>query len=134
MTVLTLGTFDILHRGHIRLLRACNAFSENGSVTVGLNSDRFINKYRGIPPVQSFKERAELIESLRYVDHVRENDGPGRKLIKQVKPDFLVVGSDWAKKDYYKQIDMTQKELDDLNIQLVYVPYTEGISSSMLKK
>ena len=71
-----------------------------------------------------------------YVNEVIPNTGgrDSRPAIEKIKPDFIVVGSDWAKKDYYAQMGFTQKWLDDRGITLVYVPYTEGISSTILKE
>ena len=72
----------------------------------------------------------------RYVDEVIPNtDGEDSKpAIMSVDPKFLVIGSDWAKKDYYAQMQFTREWLDQLDIQLVYVPYTLGISTTDLKK
>ena len=53
--------------------------------------------------------------------------------ILQVDPDFVVIGDDWARKDYYAQMQFTQTWLDVQGIQLVYVPYTQGISTTELK-
>jgi len=63
-----------------------------------------------------------------------KNESAGRELIELEKPDFLVIGSDWAVKDYYAQIDVTQDYLDENDITMVYVPYTRGISSTELKR
>jgi hypothetical protein len=53
--------------------------------------------------------------------------------IEIVKPDYIVIGSDWAKKDYYAQMGFTQDWLDERGIGLVYVPYTQTISTTKLK-
>ena len=68
----------------------------------------------------------------RYVDNVIENFGKENSFltIKSVMPNFIVVGSDWAKKDYYKQMNFTQEWLDENNIILIYLPYTKNISST----
>jgi glycerol-3-phosphate cytidylyltransferase len=134
--VVTLGTFDLYHHGHVRLFKACRKLAEDGIVVVGLNSDEFIKKYKGKPPVMSYEERHEVVESCRYVDMVVENEagGDSKPTLLKYHPDLLVIGSDWAKKDYYAQMDFTQEWLDEQDIQLVYVPYTEGISTTDIKK
>ena len=73
---------------------------------------------------------------LRSVDQVIANTGgaDSKPAILEVMPDFIVIGSDWAKKDYYAQMQFTQGWLNSLEICLVYVPYTEGISTTDLKK
>jgi hypothetical protein len=50
-----------------------------------------------------------------------------------VKPDYIIIGSDWARRDYYAQMGFDQDWLDERNIGLIYVPYTAGISSTDLK-
>ena len=127
--ILTIGTFDTPHLGHMVLFKRCE---ELGQLTVGVNSDEFIEKYKGARPLYSFEERCQLISALGY--NVERNDGPGRELINQVQPDILVIGSDWARKDYLSQIGVTQDYLDNYNISLMYVPYTKGISTTDIKR
>jgi len=70
--VYTGGTFDLFHAGHSFFLRRC---SELGRVTVALNTDEFIEAYKGKPPVISYADRAEVLMSCRYVDSVIPNIG-----------------------------------------------------------
>jgi len=135
--VYTGGTFDIFHSGHTRFLKACKGLAgDNGRVVVALNTDAFIQAYKGVLPVMSYAERKEILLGCRYVDEVVPNiDGADSKpTILDVMPDLIVIGDDWAKRDYYAQMQFTQKWLDDLEIQLVYVPYTKGISTTDLKQ
>ena len=132
-TVLTLGTFDCLHVGHVNLLRQC---AKIGRVVVGLNPDGFIERYKGRRPLYSYEERKKHLESLEYVDVVVPNSGEedSKVTIRRTQPDFIVIGDDWAKKDYYKQMDFTQEWLDLMGITLLYVPYYKHISTSDIKK
>ena len=84
----------------------------------------------------SFDERKELLLGCRYVDDVVANIGgaDSKPSIEQVMPDYVVVGDDWARKDYYAQMQFTREWLDQHDIQLVYVPYTPGISTTDIKK
>lgn len=129
LRILTIGSFDTPHIAHAILFMRC---AELGHLTVGVNSDEFIEKYKGRRPLYSFEERCQLISAMGY--DVERNDGAGKDLINQIRPDILVVGSDWARKDYLKQIDVTQDFLDDRNISVLYTPYTKGISSTDIKK
>ena len=134
--VYTGGTFDIFHSGHVRFLRACRRLAgDDGKVIVSLNEDAFIRAYKGKSPVMSFAERKEILLGCRYVDGVVPNHGgaDSKPAIGGVQPDFIVIGDDWAKKDYYAQMQFSQAWLDKQGIQLVYVPYTEGISTTELK-
>jgi glycerol-3-phosphate cytidylyltransferase len=135
--VYTGGTFDLFHAGHVRFLKQCkNIAGDDGKVVVSLNKDEFIEAYKGNPPVVSFKARAEVLLGCRFVDEVIPNYGnsDSKVAIQKVMPNFVVIGDDWARKDYYAQMQFTQKWLDERNIGLIYVPYTEGISTTELKK
>lgn len=135
--VLTCGSFDILHIGHINLLRKCRKIAGDcGLVVVSLNTDNFIEKYKGRPPIFSFDDRKKMLIEARSVDKVVENAGgeDSKPVIIQELPDFLIVGSDWAKKDYYKQMNVTEEWLCSRGVTLIYVPYTESISSTIIKE
>ena len=131
--VYTGGTFDIFHSGHVNLLRRC---AKLGEVIVSLNTDAFILQYKGAIPYMTYDERKEILEACVYVSAVVPNeDGADSKpSILKIKPDIIAIGSDWAKKNYYEQMNFTQDWLDEQNISLIYIPYTKGISSSRIKK
>ena len=131
------GTFDLFHAGHVKFLRQCKRIAGlDGRVVVSLNTDEFIEAYKGKAPVMSFDERKAVLMACRYVDSVVENIGgvDSKPAILNVLPDFVVIGDDWAKKDYYAQMQFTQAWLDELKIVLCYVPYTQGVSTTDLKK
>lgn len=130
--VYTGGTFDLPHHGHFRLLKRASEF---GNVVVSLNTDKFIFDYKKKAPIMSFEERKEILLSCRWVNDVVPNYGgiDSRIAIDIVKPDYIIIGSDWARKDYYAQMGFTQDWLDERGIGLIYVPYTQGISSTDLK-
>lgn len=128
--LLTLGTFDTPHIGHAIFLRRCERFADR--VVVGVNSDEFVASFKGVRPVYGWDERATLIRDLGY--EVIANPSAGREIIERVRPEVLAVGSDWARRDYYAQIDVDQDWLDLRGITMVYIPYTPGISSTDLKE
>lgn len=129
-TLLTVGTFDVPHVGHAAFLRKCEAFADR--VIVGVNTDEFVRAYKGQGPLYRTAERLALIAELGYP--VVRNGSAGRELIEQVEPDVLAIGSDWARRDYYAQIDVDQDFLDSRNISMVYIPYTPGVSTSAIKE
>lgn len=136
LRVYTGGTFDLFHIGHVRLLERCREISEeSGMVIVSLNTDEFIEEYKGKPPIISYQDRAEVLSSCRYVDKVIPNFGneDSKPAIIEASPDIIAIGSDWARKDYYKQMQFTQDWLDKHSISLIYIPYTTGISSTEIK-
>ncbi|MBT5637018.1 MAG: adenylyltransferase/cytidyltransferase family protein [Candidatus Peribacter sp.] len=119
-TVFTNGCFDVLHRGHIELLRHCKSL---GYVVVGLNSDSSIRRLKGENrPFNNQKDRKFLLESCKYVDEVIlfSEDTP-LNLINQVKPDILVKGGDYKKEDVvgYAEVGTT-----------IIFNYVEGYSST----
>lgn len=132
LVIYTGGTFDLFHAGHVELLRRC---AELGSVVVSLNTDEFIEAYKGRKPVISYEERAKVLDACRYVDRVVPNIGgnDSRIAIDLVKPDLIVIGSDWAQRDYHAQMSFNQEWLDERGIGLCYVPYTRGISTTDIK-
>jgi glycerol-3-phosphate cytidylyltransferase len=131
--VYTGGTFDLPHPGHYRLLERAADF---GKVVVALNTDEFIYNYKGKYPVLTYNEREEILMACKWVDRVVPNFGGEDSTIsiEMVKPDYIIIGSDWARRDYYKQMGFTQDWLDERGIGLIYVPYTKGISSTDIKK
>jgi glycerol-3-phosphate cytidylyltransferase len=131
--VYTGGTFDLPHPGHYRLLERAADF---GKVVVALNTDEFIYNYKGKYPVLTYNEREEILMACKWVDRVIPNFGGEDSTIsiEMVKPDYIIIGSDWARRDYYKQMGFTQDWLDERGIGLIYVPYTKGISSTDIKK
>jgi len=133
LKVYTGGTFDLIHSGHVNFLRRC---AEIGTVTVALNTDEFIASYKGKPPVMSYNERFEVLSEFRCVTNIipNKNGADSRETILDVSPDVIAIGSDWARKDYYKQMGFTQDWLDDYDIWLTYIPYTKGISTTELKR
>ena len=100
--IFTNGCFDIIHRGHIELLKFCSLF---GKVIVGLNSDESVKKIKGNNrPINRQEDRVMLLESLKFVDKVIvfDEDTP-YNLIKSLKPDLIVKGGDYKKEEVIGQ-------------------------------
>ena len=93
------GTFDILHPGHIQLLNYAKSLGDN--LTVGIDSDRRVAEKKGpTRPVNGVGDRAYMLQNLKAVDHIVifDSDEELEQCIKTVKPDIMVVGSDWKGK------------------------------------
>ena len=97
--IFTNGCFDILHAGHAGYLYSARKLGD--ILVVGLNADDSVKKLKGPGrPVNSQKDRAEVLGSLAAVDYiVIFSEATPLKLIRAIRPDFLVKGGDWAKKD-----------------------------------
>jgi cytidyltransferase-like protein len=130
MRVYTGGTFDLIHPGHVSLLRHCydlsiqNPDGENGEVVVALNTDDFVEAYKGRRPIMSYKDRAEVLLALRWVDRVVPNlsGHDSKPTIERVGPDIVAIGEDWKSRDYHAQMQFTPEWLEQRGIRLVYVP------------
>lgn len=93
------GTFDILHPGHVQLLNYAKSLGD--TLTVGIDSDRRVREKKGYArPVYSVEDRAFMLQNLKSVDSVVvfDSDAELELCIKTVKPDIMVVGSDWKGK------------------------------------
>ena len=127
------GTFDVFHYGHMNFLRQCSKIADK--VIVSLNTDEFIFEYKGKYPIMNYEERKKSLEFCKFVDAVIPNIGgaDSKPAILQVKPHIVAIGDDWAKRDYYTQMQFTQGWLDENDIVLVYLVYTRGISTTEIK-
>lgn len=120
--VITYGTFDLIHHGHINILKRAK---ENGDyLIVGLSSDEF-NAIKGKAAYHSYEERKLILEAIKYVDEVIPEHNWGQKVTDIISNnvDLFVMGSDWEGKF---------DELMDY-CDVLYLPRTEGISTSKIK-
>lgn len=127
------GSFDALHIGHIHFLKECRKYCDK--LVVSLNTDEFIERYKGRKLMFSFEERKTHLIDSGLVNEVVANvgDEDSKPSIEAVKPNIVIIGSDWARRDYYKQMGFTQDWLDDRGIVLAYIPYYKNISSSSIR-
>ena len=135
--IITLGTFSLLHLGHLKLFKKCRELAGDGLVIVGLNTDEFVEKYKGKPPTMTYSERYDVIGETGMVDLILPNGqetGNARDIIKKSGAKLIVVGSDWAVKDYVGQIGVNWDWLDRQGIGIAYVNYTPGISTTEIKR
>lgn len=118
--IFTNGCFDILHRGHVELLKYCRSLG--GEVIVGINSDESVKRLKGSNrPVNNEKDRKFILESLTFVDKVFvfKEDTP-YNIISEIKPDIIVKGGD------YKIEDVVGKDFCEVRI----FNYVEGYSTT----
>lgn len=121
-TVITYGTYDLFHIGHLNLLRRASELGDR--LIVGVSSDEF-NAIKGKKSIFPYEHRAAIVSSLKFVDEVfpEENWDQKRKDITNRHADVFVMGDDWEGKfDEYNDI-----------CQVTYLPRTDGISTTQLK-
>ena len=126
----TAGTFDMLHAGHLNLLK--NAKLMCDYLVVGVSTDESVIK-KGKKTVMPFEHRIDLVRSLRFVDSVIPQYDIMDKIEVQAKINFdiLFVGDDHYNKSPYKELE---KQLKEIGIRTVYFPYSKGVSSTKYKK
>lgn len=122
--VITYGTFDLLHAGHINLLRRAKELGDYLIVVV--SSDEFNLNEKHKKCYFSYEDRKQLVEAVRYVDLVIPENSWDQKIsdVKEFKVDTFVMGNDWEGKfDFLKEY-----------CEVVYLPRTEGISTTKIKQ
>jgi glycerol-3-phosphate cytidylyltransferase len=123
-TVITFGTFDLLHIGHINILERAKKLGNK--LIVGVSSDALNYSKKTMYPVYSEEDRLKIIKSLKFVDKVflEESLEKKREYILKYKADILVMGHDWKGK------------FDDLSdiCKVIYLPRTENISTTEIKE
>ena len=123
--ILTYGTYDLLHYGHIRLLKRAKELGDY--LVVAVSTDEF-NDIKGKKAYHNYETRKKMLEAIRYVDLVIPENNWEQKIndVKEYKIDTVVMGSDWAGSDRFDYL----KEY----CEVVYLDRTEGISTTKIKK
>ncbi|MFY4670313.1 glycerol-3-phosphate cytidylyltransferase [Bacillus anthracis] len=121
--IITYGTFDLLHYGHINILKRAKELGEY--LVVAISTDQF-NELKGKKSYFSYEKRRLMLESIKYVDEVIPEENWEQKKIDVINHDIdiFVMGDDW------------QGEFDFLKeyCKVVYLPRTEGVSTTKIKK
>lgn len=121
--VITYGTFDLFHYGHLKILERAKALGDY--LIVAVSSDEF-NAIKGKKCVYPYEHRAQIVAAIKYVDQVIKEENWEQKVsdIQKYKIDIFVMGSDWEGK------------FDDLSryCKVIYLPRTPGISSTEIKE
>ena len=123
--ILTYGTFDLLHYGHIRLLQRAKALGDY--LIVALSTEEF-NNLKGKQTYHNYETRKKMLEAVRYVDLVIPEETWEQKIddVKKYEVDVVVMGGDWAGSDKFEY-------LKDY-CEVVYLDRTEGISTTKIKE
>ena len=130
MVVYTVGTFDLLHVGHLALLEHCRTLGD--IVAVGVASDDVVNLYKPNVPVIPLNQRLAMLAALRCVDIVR----PYHELeyvsaCKELNADIFVIGEDWGRKTHNLEVESYLKAAGK---QIVQVRYSPKTSSTKIKQ
>ena len=130
MIVYTVGTFDLLHVGHLALLNHCKSLGD--VVAVGVASDEVVNSYKPNVPVVPLKQRIEMLQALQCVDIVRPYYAlEYASACKELNVDIFVIGEDWGNKPHNLEVEAYLKEAGKKIVQVGYNPQT---SSTKIKQ
>lgn len=123
--VLTYGTYDLLHYGHINLLKRAKELGDY--LIVGLSTDEF-NEIKGKKAYHNYETRKLMLEAIRYVDLVIPEENWSQKIddIKKYQVDLLVMGDDWSDSEKFTSL----KEYCEIR----FLPRTKEISTSKIKR
>ena len=123
--VYTQGVWDMFHIGHLNILKAAKSFGD--ILIVGVNKDELVKQYKGHYPLLCWKDRAAVVASCKYVDVVIPTDSLEKdQLLKDIDADVMVHGND-------KEV-LGSEYMRKNNRRVVYLPYTEGRSSTQLRQ
>lgn len=123
----TTGVFDLFHVGHVKLLQNCKSICDK--LIVGVTVDKLV-RYKYKKPVIPFAERIEIVRACKYVDlALPQVDMNKIKVIKKLKCNFLFVGDDWYLNKKWKNYET---QLNKLNCSIIYFPYTNTTSSTLI--
>jgi glycerol-3-phosphate cytidylyltransferase len=125
MVVYTVGTFDLLHVGHLALLEYCSTLGD--TVAVGVASDSVVNSYKPNVPVIPLDQRVEMLSALSCVDIVR----PYHKLeyvsgCRELDADIFVIGEDWGAKPHNIAVEAYLRSRGKKIMQVLYNPRTSS--------
>ncbi len=126
----TAGAFDLFHIGHLNILRSARAMCDR--LVVGVSTDELIIACKRKKPVIPFEERLEVVRSVKYVDAaVAQEDMDKMAMWERLKFDLMFVGDDWRGTRKWQEYE---EQFRRVGVRIVYFPYTQHTSSSLLRE
>ena len=124
----TTGVYDLFHIGHLNVLR--NAKEKCDFLIVGVSTDELVKQEKNKTPIIPFEERVKIVEAIRYVDRVVPQENKNKlEAYHKYKFDAMFVGSDWQGTPQWEKFE---QELKPFGVDIVYLPHTDGTSSTLL--
>lgn len=126
----TTGVFDMFHIGHLNILRRAKEQCEH--LIVGVSTDDLVREYKHHDPIIPFEERLAIVEAIRYVDQaVPQTTMDKLAAWENLRFDVMFHGSDWKGSALY---DEYEKRFAQVGVSVVFLPHTEGVSSTELSQ
>ena len=125
---LLMGVFDLFHIGHLNVIRRAKELCDY--LIVGVSTDELVMREKNKAPVIPFEERIAIVEAIKYVDKVvPQTDKNKFGAWERYHFDKMFVGSDWKGTP---QWNLYEKQFEPVGVEIVYLPHTDGISSTNL--
>lgn len=126
----TVGTFDMFHVGHLNLFRQAKEYCDH--LIVAVHSDEWVMECKKRSTVISYEDRADIVGAIRYVDEVVKNETRSKlEAWEKYHFDVAFIGDDWKGTAVWNKIEA---ELKTVGCDTVYIPYTQGISTTQLRE
>lgn len=127
----TAGVYDMFHVGHLNVIMNAKQYCDHLIVAVSTDEVVLENKHK--KPIIRYEDRARIVEAIRYVDEVVPQVDYSDKKSAAVKYgiDVMFVGDDWQGTEKWNRIE---RELAEIGVDVVYLPYTKSISSTMIRE
>ena len=126
----TTGVYDMFHIGHLNIIKRAKEYCDY--LIVGVSTDELVENYKKKSPVISFNDRCEIVSAIKYVDQVVPQTTMDKmEAYRRLNFDVIFHGNDWQGSDMYNRIT---EEFSAVGVDVVFLPHTEGISSTYLKE
>ncbi len=126
----TTGVFDLFHIGHLNILKRAKELCE--FLIVGVSTDELVIEYKNKCPVIPHNERIAIVGSIKYVDKVVNQISRDKFVAwEELRFDVMFVGDDWKGSPLFIE---AEKKFHEVGVEVVYLPYTQGVSSTMVKQ
>lgn len=126
----TTGVFDLFHVGHLNILM--KAKEQCDFLIVGVSTDELVWKYKNKQPMIPHRERKEIVAGIKYVDKVIDQVNRDKYAAwENLHFNAMFVGDDWKGNALFKELE---KKFNRVGVEVVYLPYTKGVSSTILKQ
>ena len=126
----TTGVFDMFHIGHLNILK--RAKEQCDYLIVGVSTDELVQSYKNKLPIIPYAERSAIVEAIKYVDKVVPQKNRDKSAaFNEFKFNKMFVGDDWKGKPLFVEVE---EYLNKNGAEVVYFPYTQGTSSSILRE
>ncbi|MCD8266012.1 MAG: adenylyltransferase/cytidyltransferase family protein [Prevotellaceae bacterium] len=126
----TTGVYDMFHIGHLNVLK--RAKERCDYLIVGVSTDELVLQEKGKMPIIPFEERMAIVSAIKYVDKVVSQPDKNKLAAWEREHfDAMLVGSDWKGTPQWEEFE---KQFAPLGVDIIYLPHTEGISSSILRE